>query len=97
MKTIIGLALMLALFGCATSTDPLWSGGGSDQAFAQDNYACVQESRTTLSGSGILVQAKANDQAQQLYRMCMEARGYEPACPAGRHLNKDRDKCKSNE
>ena len=39
-------------------------------------------------------QLEAKENAQKLYVMCMESKGYRLTCPPAMHLNDDRDKCK---
>ena len=85
---ILAIIVCIILFaGCAT-TSPQWAcykiGMTTDQ-FNRDNYECMQQSRTSYTGGGsgliglamiAAAQANAQSQAENMYKMCMEARGY---------------------
>lgn len=89
MKTrLLGIAVVLLLLaGCAkpTPTYLYRTSGGTDQDGACDHYECVQQSRTSWSGGGpgqfgfyamAIAANQAEAQANQLYAMCMQARGW---------------------
>lgn len=77
------LAVGLLLAGCAQR---VWVRQGSTTLdFKRDNYACAQESRTSWGGGGTGIagaaavadaRGEAQRQADGLYDMCMEARGW---------------------
>jgi hypothetical protein len=76
------LALILGtvlLSGCA---DPIYSyskPGGNLADFKQDSYACVQDSRLSSGVASELMSTAAQVDTKRdanLYRMCMEARGW---------------------
>jgi hypothetical protein len=86
-RVLLSLLALVVLAACAPAPPRLtWTKGGSTaQDFKRDNYACVQESRTSWSGGGTgLVGAlamesakrRAQEEANRLYRMCMEARDW---------------------
>ena len=87
MKKLILLAMVIGLFmsGCATTQLAAVKRDMDEQQFKADKYQCVQESRTQWSGggSGLIgiammasAQAQAKSHADQLARMCFEAKGY---------------------
>jgi len=68
-KLMILLAMVGLLGGCST-TKYVWTKSPFiEEQFKQENYQCTQESRTNSSGGG--------SGLNELYKMCMEARGYE--------------------
>lgn len=74
---------VVGLVGCA-SQPVTWRipPGASQQQFQRDNYACVHENQQYYYGSTGLSAVMAREQArkntQQMYQMCMGARGYVP-------------------
>ncbi len=83
-RLLILSSLFLQMTGCAQQLvfDKL---GVTNEEFSRDRYDCVQQSRTSWSGGGtggvgiamiISAQMHADDQSKDLFRMCMEARGY---------------------
>ena len=86
MKKIILGASLLCLVGCA-HTPMVWNKSGvTIEDFRRDKYECVQQSRTSWSGGGggligiaIMIgsQANAQDKANKMYGLCMEAKGYD--------------------
>jgi hypothetical protein len=78
------LLCVALLAGCATGAPSTWQkGGASETNLKQDRYACSQdarvgavtgtdEDRVFFYGQNKLAQTEAN----RLYRMCMEARGW---------------------
>jgi hypothetical protein len=59
--------------------------GITSEQFKRDNYECVQQSRTQWSGGGggllglVMIlgsKSSADNQARELHKMCMDARGY---------------------
>lgn len=81
------IATVFLLFaGCAQQQQMVFDkSGATQQELKRDNYECIQQSRTQWSGGGtglfgigmmIATQNDAQNQAQQLFVMCMEARGY---------------------
>jgi len=83
---VVSLISAILVTGCATPQKVIWDKpGGTLEDFRRDNYECVQQSRVSWSGGGTgsvgLVimagaQAQAQKQANDLYRMCMEAGGW---------------------
>jgi hypothetical protein len=83
---VVSLISALLVIGCATPQKVLWDKpGGTPEDFRRDNYESTQQSMVSWSGGGTgtvgLVimagaQAQAQKQANALYRMCMEARGW---------------------
>jgi hypothetical protein len=90
-KLLIVMVTIGALVGCATQNSSQYKNTvwvplnpvGTD--FKKDNYDCVQQSRTSWSGGGtgglglfMMLQARrsAEGQAEDLFNMCMEAKGY---------------------
>ena len=87
------MALLLVsvalLTGCATRAPVLWTKpNSSEMDLKRDQYACSQESRVGsvagtdetrvfFHGENKLAQTEAN----RLYRMCMEARGWSTVEP----------------
>lgn len=81
MKQLLALVLgAVLLAGCAPAYTYTKS-GATAQDWHQDNYACVQESRTSFFGAGAAMiiggAIGAKRQAAKLYDMCMLARGWE--------------------
>jgi hypothetical protein len=87
MKRVVGLVMLSVwLAGCATTnTNQLWYPTKEGLDFKKDKYECVQESKTPWSGGGtgllgVAVMAgtssSAQSEADKLFNMCMEARGY---------------------
>jgi uncharacterized protein YceK len=84
MKKLIGVLIVIVMLaGCATTQ---MIASKSDMAqFQRDNYECMQQSRTSAGGGGsgliglamiAAAQAHAQSQANIMFKMCMEARGY---------------------
>jgi len=83
---ILNCILVIVLNGCAANTKIICSKPGMSEAeFKKDNYECVQQARTSWSGGGsglvgaamiASAQENANRSSRNLYKMCMEARGY---------------------
>jgi hypothetical protein len=81
-------AISWFLFGLAGCSHPkiLYDKPGlTSEEFNRDRYDCVQQSRVSWSGGGtgglgaaMIIGAKSNadNQANDLFKMCMEARGY---------------------
>jgi hypothetical protein len=84
---MLGVAALLAVAGCAPGGPAAWHrAGASDMDLKQDRYACSQEARVGdvtgtdedrvfFYGQNKLAQTEAN----RLFRMCMEARGWSAA------------------
>ena len=73
------VALVLGVVPLAGCTGPTYSYSkpdGSPMDFKRDSYACVQESRVSWGASGNAMIIDAKRQANRLYKMCMEARGW---------------------
>lgn len=77
MKRLCGILALLLLVGCASGRT--WVGNDMT-SFNADNYQCVRESQVPWSGVGLVwiavASISAQIQADALYKMCMEARGY---------------------
>jgi hypothetical protein len=83
------LITVILLTGCATGAASAWrKPGSSEMDLKRDQYACSQESRVGsvvgtdetrifFYGENRLAQVEAN----RLYRMCMEARGWSTVEP----------------
>ena len=86
MKKLLWLAMALGLLVSGCATKMIWTKDNySEEEFKRDNYQCVQESRTQWSGGGsgliglsimATAQASAQTQAKNLYKMCMESKGW---------------------
>lgn len=82
LAAVVGIALLFA--GCATGTSSTWAKPGvGDAELARDRYTCTQESRVRdipASESDRLFfygnNKLAADEANRLFRLCMEARGW---------------------
>lgn len=86
-RPLLLLLSLLLLAGCATGR-LVWnhrSGVNDVDAFNRDRYVCVQESRTQAAGGfvgryALLYQAAAQidaqNQANQLFALCMQAHGW---------------------
>lgn len=76
--------VVVLISGCATEL--VWTRrGSSHQDFLTDRYACTQESRNSWSGGGTglagqlavaSASSNAQEEANRLFAMCMEARGW---------------------
>jgi outer membrane lipoprotein-sorting protein len=88
MKNLICVVILASLLiGCATGTALTWQKVGASEAdLKKDKYECSQESRVGgvtatdetrvfFYGQNKLSQVEAN----RLFRMCMEARGWATA------------------
>jgi hypothetical protein len=89
---VIIILVFAVMAGCAsapqqqskpeTSQQPKWvKPGFTSEQFNRDHYACVQESQTYYGyggsfASGFVAGWLAQKQANQLYDLCMKARGY---------------------
>lgn len=78
---LIGLAAILVLTGCA---DKHWAKpGATAQEFNRDSYECAREARQSVArwGGGIvgMINQPKDDESvnKELYRACVQARGYE--------------------
>ena len=83
-QLLISISAIILLDGCATGAASTWrKPNSSEMDFKQDKYLCSQESRVGavagtnetrlfFHGQNKLTQIEAN----RLYRMCMEARGW---------------------
>ena len=86
MKKVIYFATIAALMSGCASPKTIWSKPDStQQEYNSDAYDCTQQSRVSWSGGGtgglglaasISAEARANNQAEDLFKMCMRARGY---------------------
>ena len=79
--------VVMALAGCAEK--PIVWRVSDEQQYKRDNYQCVRDSQTFGGGSGIpgaIAGIQAQNDANRLYRMCMEARGYTEAKSGGPYL-----------
>jgi C-terminal processing protease CtpA/Prc len=88
-KLLVKLSMLglIILSGCVTSQTQTktWVSNRAGQDFNTDNYECVQQSRTSWSGGGTgligvaamaSAQSSAKTEAERLYKMCMESKGY---------------------
>jgi len=76
--------VLVLLSGCAA--ERVWvRAGATDADWKRDRYTCVQESRTAWGGGGTGVagavaideaRGDAQRQADELFAMCLEARGW---------------------
>jgi len=83
---IVSLTLAFLLIGCATPPKITFSKPGSTQdEYNRDIYECTQQSRVSWAGGGTgsyglaimaIGQSSAQKQANRLFKMCMEARGW---------------------
>jgi hypothetical protein len=71
--------------GCAQQKMLYAKPGATLEVFKRDKYECAQQSRTSWAGGGtgavglgMMIGARSNaeKQAEELFKMCMEARGY---------------------
>lgn len=71
--------------GCAQQKMLFDKPGATIESFKRDKYDCIQQSRTQWGGGGtgalglgmmIGAQSSAQKQANELFKLCMEARGY---------------------
>lgn len=84
-RLLIMSGLLFPLIGCANPKMLFDKPGLTSEEFNRDKYDCVQQSRTSWSGGGtgglgaaMIISAKSNAEKQsaELFKMCMEARGY---------------------
>lgn len=84
-RFLIMSGLLFPLIGCANQKMLFDKPGLTIEEFNRDKYDCVQQSRTSWSGGGtgglgaaMIISAKSNAEKQsaELFKMCMEARGY---------------------
>lgn len=87
VSVILSLLGLFILSGCTTrqTQNKLWYPNRAGQDFNTDNYECAQQSRPSGSGGGTgsvelaaMADAKssAKAEADRLFQMCMESRGY---------------------
>lgn len=85
LLVMLSMVCLIIVTGCATSQTKVWYANRAGQDFKTDNYECVQQSRTSWSGGGtgligvttmVSAQSSAKAQADRLYKMCMESKGY---------------------
>lgn len=92
MRKIFGIAVMagiLAATGCSSQKNLIWippvDKQVSEQEFRQEIYRCTQETTVTSSGGGfgyagiamaVSARNQAQDQANSLFIMCMQSKGY---------------------
>jgi hypothetical protein len=86
MRATIPTLAALLLTGCAAQQVVFTKPGFNVSDFRRDKYECVQQSTVSWSGGGygaiglgLMIAAKneAQDRANKLFKMCMEARGYD--------------------
>jgi len=84
-RLLIMSGLFFSLMGCAHQKMLFDKPGLTSEEFNRDKYDCVQQSRTSWAGGGtgsvgaamiVMSKSNADKQAQELFKMCMEARGY---------------------
>ena len=77
-KILLMLAVVMLLGGCATTPKVWTKQGATQEEFKQDNNECARQSRASWSGgeSDEFGRASAKLQANKLYKMCMESKGY---------------------
>lgn len=84
-KTITMFIFTVLLAGCAHPKIVWNKPDTSEQEFNQDVYECTQETSVSWSGGGygnvgLIMMASSKSQAQkqanELFKMCMRARGY---------------------
>jgi hypothetical protein len=84
-KLLITSGLLFLTMGCSHPKMLFDKSGLTSEEFNRDKYDCVQQSRTSWSGGGtgglgaaMMISAKSNadKQSAELFKMCMEARGY---------------------
>lgn len=78
--------LLFSLIGCAANQKMLFDRPGlTSEEFNRDKYDCIQQARTSWAGGGtgsvgvamiVLSKNNAEKQSNELFKMCMEARGY---------------------
>ena len=82
--SFIGI-LLFSVMGCATTKFIFDKEGLTTEEFNRDRYECVKESQTSWSGGGtgtlglamiLSSKSSAEKQANAMFKMCMEARGY---------------------
>ena len=83
--TLVSINLVFLLVGCSSPKLIFNKDGLTQSEFNSDKYDCTQQSRVTWSGGGtggvglaMILSSKsaADKQASDLFKMCMEARGY---------------------
>lgn len=85
-KLAAALALSTAIGGCVPPPITWIKPGATTQSFAQDKLVCIQVATSTVGGFTAIgtpmmlaVAADANNQQkQQVFNTCMEAKGYTP-------------------
>ena len=70
------LPLILALTRAACGVPQMVKPGAPQQEYAQDHYQCFQASQWTNSWSLFGIQNSQLRHDSDVYRSCMEARGY---------------------
>jgi len=77
--------LLFPLIGCVPPKMLFDKPGLTNEELNRDKYECVQQSRTSWAGGGfgsvglisiIAAKSSADQEAHNLFKMCMEARGY---------------------
>lgn len=85
MRVLFAVSLLFILVGCSGPRLTYSKPGLTTNEFNRDKYDCVRQSQTSwkAGGSGaaggmmiMAAQSDANNKSNQLFRMCMEARGY---------------------
>jgi hypothetical protein len=80
-RLFLSLVIVLILVGCSTPRFMCYRDDGKQDKdqFRKDNYECALQSRTYYGGyglGGLISAGMAYDQAGQIYKECMEIRGY---------------------
>jgi uncharacterized protein YceK len=77
-KILLMLAMAMLLGGCSTTPKVWTKQGATQEEFKRDNDECVRQSRVSWSGGQTdeIGLASAKLQANKLYKMCMESKGY---------------------
>jgi CRISPR/Cas system-associated endoribonuclease Cas2 len=97
---LITSGLLFSLIGCAQQKLLFNKPGLTNEEFNRDRYDCAQESRTSWSGGGtgslgvamiIVAKSNADKQSVELFKMCMEARGYTPREVSDEEFEKQRN------
>jgi hypothetical protein len=77
-----GILTALSLAACAALAPPRWyKDGATQQEFASDRYACLQQSQQRVSGAYVNQYGGASQDTvitnDQLFGACMNANGWE--------------------
>jgi len=83
-RLILPAVALLLVAACSTTPVDIWKNDMSH--VKQDDYQCTQESRTSYGAGAsdpqmfllltVIGESRARSQSNQLYKKCMEARGY---------------------